>query len=97
MEKLNFTNMVEDLLGHDLYIKFLTEITKEYKSDDIVRFGSDVVERCCLIIIMIGMSNKIKMDKVKIILADKIVEVSCREFAKKYAPYAKAIESNLPE
>lgn len=95
MKKLMYTNMVENLLGRDLYIKLLTDIAKEYKSNDIVHFGSNVVEKCCTIIMMIGMSNRIKMDNIKIYIADQAIDISCKEFAKRYENYTKVLENNL--
>ena len=46
---------------------------------------------------MIGMSKKIKLDTVQFCLGGRIVEVSCKEFARKYEQYAKKIEDDVFE
>ena len=46
---------------------------------------------------MIGMSKKIKLDTVQFCLRGRIVEVSCKEFARKYEQYAKKIEEDVFE
>ena len=85
MKNVNYADMANNLLGDELYYKFITEIAKE------------VVEKCCLLIVSLGMSNAIKMDKVKICLGREVIEISCKEFAAKYEKYSKEIEKNIVE
>lgn len=94
MEKVNYANMAKNLLGDEMYCKFIKEIAKEHKDNNLVDFGKEVVNKCCLLIIMIGMSKKVQMDNVKICLEDEIIEISCKEFAKKYERYARKIEEH---
>ena len=44
---------------------------------------------------MIGMSKKVKLDNVKIYIGDEVLEISCKEFARKYEKYARKIENNV--
>ena len=95
MEKVNYANIANELLGDELYCKFIKEIAKERKGGDIVEYGKEVLNKCCFLILMIGMSKEIKLDTVKICAGKNIIEISCKEFAKKYEKYAKEIESNI--
>ena len=92
--KTNYTNMVNDLLGDELYGQFIKEISKEKKGGNLIDFGNEVIEKCCLLIIMLGMS-KVKLDNIKLCVGDEIKEINCREFAKKYEKYLTEIEMNL--
>lgn len=87
MKKTNYTNIVKDLLGNELYCKFLKEIAKENEGMNLIDFSEKVFEQCYFLIMAIGMSNKIKLDKVKICVGDEMVEVSCKEVALKYEKY----------
>ena len=62
---------------------------------DLVDFGKEVIDKCCFLIIMIGMSKKIKLDNIKICVGKEVIEISCKEFAKKYEKYAREIEKNI--
>ena len=97
MKNVNYSDMANNLLGVELYYKFITEIAKEGKGENLVDFGKEVVEKCCLLIVSLGMSNAIKMDKVKICLGREVIEISCKEFAAKYEKYSKEIGKNIVE
>ncbi len=94
MEKINYANIANELLGNDLYCKFIKEIAKENKGTNLVDFGKEVVDKCCFLIVMIGMS-KVKLDSVKLCLGNEIIEISCKDFAMKYANYATEIEKSI--
>ena len=81
MKNVNYADMANNLLGDELYYKFITEIAKEGKGENLVDFGKEVVE----------------MDKVKICLGREVIEISCKEFAAKYEKYSKEIEKNIVE
>ena len=89
MEKINYAGIANKLLGNDLYLKFITSIAKEHNNTDLVDYGEKVAEKCCELIVMIGMSNKLKLDTVKLCLENEIVEISCKDFVDKYAEYIK--------
>lgn len=91
MEKINYVGIANKLLGNELYLKFITSIAKEHNNADLVDYGKKVTEKCCELIVMIGMSNKLKLDTVKLCLENEIVEISCKDFADKYAEYIKLI------
>lgn len=95
MGKVNYASIANMLLGNDLYCEFVKEISKEHGDSDLLDFGKEVLDKSCFLIVMIGMSKKIHLDKVKFCLGDKIIEVSCKEFAKKYETYARKIEENV--
>ena len=95
MEKLNYANIANNLLGDELYYKFVKEISKENNGTNLDDFGKEVIDKCCFLIVMIGMSKKIKLDNVKIYIGDEIIEISCKEFARKYEKYARKIENNI--
>ena len=91
MRKFNYANIANQLLGNELYLKLITTIAKEHKNTNLVEYGKRVAEKCCEIIVMIGMSNKLKMDTIKLCLENETVEISCKEFAKKYEEYIQEI------
>lgn len=95
MENINYANIANNLLGDELYCKFIKEISKENNGANLVDFGKDVVNKCCFLIVMIGMSKKVQLDNVKICLGNEIIEISCKEFAMKYEKYAREIENNI--
>lgn len=95
MENVNYSNIANDLLGDELYCKFIKEISKKNKGVDLVDFGNKVVNKCCLLVVALGMSNSIKMNKVKICVGNEIVELNCKEFAKKYKKYVNEIEKHI--
>jgi len=91
MKKTNYANIVKDLLGNELYCKFLKEIAKENEGMNLIEFSEKIMEQCYFVIMAIGMSKKIKLDKVKLCVEDEMVEVSCKEFAEKYERYLNDI------
>lgn len=95
MEKVNYASIANNLLGNDLYFEFIKEISKEHGDSNLLDFGREVLEKSCFLIVMIGMSKKIHLDKVKFCLGDKVIEVSCKDFARKYELYARKIEENV--
>lgn len=95
MKKINYANIANELLGDELYCKFIKEIAKENVGGDLVDFGKEVVDKCCFLIIMIGMSKNVQLDNVKICMGKEIIKISCKEFANKYEKYARKIESNI--
>ena len=94
MENINFMNMANELLGDELYCKFIKEISKKYIGSNLVDFGNKIINNSCYLLIMIGLSNKIKLDNVKICLEGEVVEISCNEFAEKYKKYTKKVKCN---
>ena len=67
----------------------------KYNGGNLVDFGKEVVDKCCLLVVALGMSNSIKINKVKICVSNEIVEINCKEFAKKYKKYVDEIEKNI--
>lgn len=49
MEKVNYDNVAKDLLGDELYCKFIKEISKENYGENLVDFGKEVINRCCFL------------------------------------------------
>ena len=94
MEKVNSADITKELLGDSLYYEFIKEISKEYGDANLVDFGKEVIDKCCLLIVMLGMS-KAKLDNVKLCLGDKVIEVSCKKFADKYKTFTDEISMNL--
>ena len=97
MRDVNYVNMANELLGDKLYSEFIQELAKEYKGNNLVDFGKEIVNKCCFLIIMIGTSKKIKLDNVKLFFGSKVVMISCQEFATKYEKYARNIENKMFE
>ena len=95
MEKINYANIAKDLLGDELYIKLINEIAKKNKNENLVDFGKVVIEKMCLVIVMLGMSKKVKLDTVKICAGDEIINISCKQLEEKYQKYIKQIENGI--
>lgn len=95
MNEVNYANIANTLLGNKLYCDFVKEIAKEHGDSNLLDFGKEVLNKSCFLIIMIGMSKKVHLDKVKFCIGDRTIEVSCKEFARKYEQYARKIEENV--
>ncbi len=95
MERLMYIDMAKELLGDELYLQLLTAISKENESGDLESYGREVIDKCCLIIIMFGMSNEIKMDNIKLCLGEKVIPISCKEFSDKYLRYVREIQEHI--
>ena len=72
MKKVNYTDITKELLGDSLYCEFIKEISKENGDTNLVDFGKKVIDKCCLLIVMLGMS-KVKLDNIKLCLGDKVM------------------------
>lgn len=97
MKDINYAYIANKLLGEELYCKFIKEFSKENTKGNLVDYGKEVFEKCCLLIVALGMSKTVKMDKIKINIGTEIVEVSCKEFADKYKNYVEEIENKIIE
>lgn len=95
MGNVNYAYIANSLLGDELYCKFIKEMSKGNKNSNLVDFGKKIFEKCCLLLVSIGMSNTIKMSKIEICIGNEIIEVSCKEFAEKYNKYINEIENNI--
>lgn len=96
MEQLKYTNMSKDLLGDELYLKMLTELSKDYESEEMIEYGKEIIDKCCLLILTFGMS-KVDLDSFEICLKDGPVKISCTEFAEKYKTYTEKIKDSIIE
>ena len=92
MKKINYAYIANNILGDELYCKFIKEIAKENKDENLIDFGEKIFEKSCLLLIALGMSNVLKDDRVKIYIGCDIVEISCKEFAQKYKKYVEELE-----
>ena len=96
MKENDYIDITKELLGEDLYYELLKEISKEHRDTDLVDFGKEVMNKCCLLIITLGTSN-IKLDNVKLCLSGKVIEISCKELANKYKTYTNKILKNTQD
>ena len=95
MEKVNYANIAKELLGDGLYYEFIKEISKEHGDANLVDFGKEVLNKICFFTIILGMSNKIKMDNIKICFGEKVVEKNNKKIIKKYKRYSNKIKENV--
>jgi len=95
MKNVNYANMANDLLGNELYCKFIKEVSKENEGKDLVDFGKEVINKFCFLIVMLGMSKKVNLDNIKICLENEVIKISCKEFAAKYEKYLNQISINI--
>ena len=96
MSKINYADMAKHLLGDEIYMKFIKEIAKEDKNkSNIIDYAKEVIEESCLLIIMLGISNRVELDDIKICLGGSEINISSKEFAKKYREYVKQISDNV--
>lgn len=95
MDNVNYINMAKELLGNEMYCKFIKEISKENEGKNLVDFGKEVINKCCFLIVMLGMSKKVNLDNVKICLENEVVTISCKDFATKYENYLEQINANI--
>lgn len=95
MDNVNYINMAKELLGNEMYCKFIKEISKENEGKNLVDFGKEVINKCCFLIVMLGMSKKVTLDNVKICLENEVVTISCKDFATKYENSLEQITANI--
>lgn len=95
MVNVNYTNMANELLGDETYCKFIKEVSKEHNGKDLVDFGKEVINKCCFLIVMLGMSKKVNLDDIKICLDNEVIRIPCKEFALKYQKYIEEIEEHI--
>lgn len=67
---------------------------QENNEGNLVDFGKEVVDKLCLLIIVIGISRGVQLDKIKINIKNKTKYISCKDFDMKYEEYARQIEEN---
>ena len=92
MKKINYAYIANNILGDKLYCKFIKEVAKENKNVNLVDFGEKVFEKSCLLLVALWTSKVLESDKVKICIGNEIIEISCKEFAKKYQKYVKQLD-----
>ena len=82
-ENINFANIIKILIGDKKYLEFLT-IDEFYKT---------IFNQYCFIILTIGFSKKVEVDKYKLKTSSCNIELSANEVAIDYEEYIKLIEN----
>lgn len=74
MKRRNYMKMLNDLIGDELYLKFLIEISKEYEGTNLVKFGEEIVNKCCENILNLAKRNK----KVDLCFGEQIATIEIK-------------------
>lgn len=94
-ENINFANIIKILIGDKQYIELLTTIAKENndKNIPIEDFFENIFNQYCFIILIIGFSKKVEIEKYKLRTSSNTIEIPTKEIANKYAEYIELIEN----
>ncbi len=93
-ENVNFADIVKVLIGNEKYMKLLMQVVKDNYNQNISldSFLEDIFNKYCFIILIIGVSKKIEIEKYKIKAVRYTKEIVTRKFVKEYEEYIKIIE-----
>lgn len=94
MKKFCYTNIAKEILGDELFYEFLKKLAEENKNLDVLSFAEELMNKCSLLIVSLGMSKIIELDTIDLCLGGQIIKISSKEFARKYSKYIKAIDNN---
>lgn len=93
-ENINFADIIKILIGDEKYLELLTKIAKENgdKNIPIDEFYKTIFNQYCFIILTIGFSKKVEVDKYKLKASSCNIELPANELATDYKEYIKLIE-----
>lgn len=94
MKKFCYTNIAKEILGDELFYEFLKKLAEENKNLDVLSFAEELMNKCSLLIVSLGMSKIIELDTIDLCIGGQIIKISSKEFARKYSKYIKAIDNN---
>jgi len=99
MNEFWFANTLKAIIGDNAYKELITKITKEYseKNVSLEKFGIDVFDKYCLIILILGTSKKIELEKYKLKIGKETIEINSTDFTKKYERYISVVEDIMFE
>lgn len=94
-ENINFADIIKILIGDKKYLELLTKIAKENgdKNIPIDEFYKTIFNQYCFIILTIGFSKKVEVDKYKLKASSCNIELLANEVATNYKEYIKLIEN----
>lgn len=94
-ENINFADIIKILIGDKKYLELLTKIAKENgdKNIPIDEFYKTIFNQYCFIILTIGFSKKVEIDKYKLKASSCNIELLANEVATNYKEYIKLIEN----
>lgn len=94
IEKINFVNLIKEILGEDEYLQLLKDITIENLDKDISfeNFFDEITNKYCFIILLIGFSKKVDISSYNISKYKSIIKIESDIFASKYKKYIKLVE-----
>lgn len=94
-DNINFADIIKILIGDKKYLELLTKIAKENgdKNIPIDEFYKTIFNQYCFIILTIGFSKKVEVDKYKLKASSCKIELSANEVAIDYEEYIKLIEN----
>ena len=92
--KVNFVELIKDILGEKQYLELLKDISKENLNSNIPfeEFFYKVTNRYCFIIFMIGFSKRVEIEEY-IIDKDSNKKINSGVFVKRYEKYVKQVEN----
>lgn len=92
--KINFVNLIKDILGENQYLELLKDIAMENVNSDVTfdKFFSKVANKYCFIILIIGFSKRVEVETYAIDNTNN-VRIKPEVFAKKYEKYIKQVEN----
>lgn len=74
MKSKSYMKILNEEIGDELYLKFLIEISKEYEGTNLVKFGEEIVNKCCENILNLAKRHK----KIDLCLGEKIATIEIK-------------------
>lgn len=92
--KINFVNLIKDILDENQYLELLKDIAMENVNSDVTfdEFFNKVANKYCFIILIIGFSKRVELETYAIDNTNN-VKIKPEVFAKKYEKYIKQVEN----
>lgn len=92
--KINFVNLIKDILDENQYLELLKDIVMENVNSDVTfdEFFNKVANKYCFIILIIGFSKRVELETYAIDNTNN-VKIKPEVFAKKYEKYIKQVEN----
>lgn len=99
MKEFWSANTIKAIIGDNAYKELITKITRENseKRVELGKFAVEVFDKYCLIILILGTSKKIELEKYKLKIGKETIEINSTEFTKKYERYIRVVEDKMFE
>ena len=92
-EELDYVGILKSIIGEAENNELLLEVSKQNKEKVELYDFYEVFKNYCLIILMVGTSKRIDMEKFKVKLEDETIILNGFEFTKQYEKFIRLVEN----